>query len=466
MRRHPFIAAYLILLALSTLLRIGYYLLSESGPARASFDRAVGPPAVMMGDAANGWRARDGTAAAGLAGHSVALVRDGVDPAAVLTPPDGARVDLVAFGTAGPAAVALAAGHPDRVRSLTLVDADGVEEFDLLGDHNLNHVLRHAQVVATSLAEWLLPHFFLLDGVLESSKARAARLLAYDRRGLRDQLARWDGPTAIFSTDRSRNGAATAREYARLLPQASLGAWSPDSLRVFLARVDAGGLPTRATADPGRIAAAALPFDAHGLPSAEGSALFAILLLLALTTLLSEDLACVTAGVLAARGSIPLTPAIIGCYVGIVAGDQLLYLLGRSLGRAIVTRAPFRWLIGPAELERAQEWFKREGMRVVITSRLLPGTRFPVYVTAGILRGGFVRFALWLMAVGAIWTPLAVGGSYWAARRGRNLVESLPGATWPWVLGAILLLVFILRVIPPLVGRLWAPKAPPPPAAP
>jgi len=192
-----------------------------------------------------------------------------------------------------------------------------------------------------------------------------------------------------------------------------------------------------------------------------------VLFLLALVTLLSEDLACVVAGVLAARGSIPLMPAIVACYLGIAVGDQLLYLLGRTAGRALVTRIPIRWILPPERLELACEWFRTNGMKVVLTSRLLPGTRFPVYLAAGILRGGFVRFALWLMAIGAVWVPLAVGGSYLAAKRGRGLVEMLPGATWAWALGAIFLLILVLRVVPPLVARLakgWTAPPPSPPA--
>ena len=53
---------------------------------------------------------------------------------------------------------------------------------------------------------------------------------------------------------------------------------------------------------------------------------------LAAATLLSEDLACIAAGVLVAEGRLPFAAATGACFVGIVAGDTALTLAGRLLG--------------------------------------------------------------------------------------------------------------------------------------
>jgi membrane protein DedA with SNARE-associated domain len=405
--RRTFVVGYLLLLALSTLVRWRQGAFAAGKDAPAPLDLAARADALVVPDA---------------------FAR--IDTLPV-------PMHLIAFETGGPAAIRFAAGHPDKVKSLTLVDADGIVEFDLLGDHALNQVLRRAQVVASDAIRWGIPHFGALDhGLLRAERARA--LLATDRRDIRALLAEWNGPTLILIRHGGAAQRATAREHARLLPQAIAADWSADRLRAFLDAVDAGVAPTRATATPERRAAAERPFDAGGLASAQGTSLVVVLALLALTTLLSEDLACVAAGVLAARGSIPLWPGIAACYVGIVAGDQLLYLLGRSAGRALVTRIPFRWILPADRLDQACEWFRTHGMKVVLTSRFLPGTRSTVYVAAGILRAGFARFALYLVVIGAVWTPALVGLSYQATRRGRTLIEALPGPTWPWALAAVI----------------------------
>lgn len=405
--RRTLVVGYLLLLALSTVAR---WRQGAFAPHR------VPAVALDLGDR-----------------NDLLVVTDATMPIEPPTRP----VHLIAIGTGGPTAIRLAATSPSAVKSLTLIDADGIEEFDLLGDHALNQVLRRAQIIATDALRWGIPHFGLLDrGPFRADRARA--LLATDRRDVRTRLAEWNGPTLIITDHGGPAQRATAREHARLLPQAIQRDWSTDTLRAFLATVDAGTARTRATASPDRRIAAERPFDAGGLASAQGSSLAAILILLALATLLSEDLACVTAGLLAARGSIPLWPGIAACYVGIVIGDQLLYLLGRSAGRALVTRIPFRWILPADRLDRACEWFQSHGMKVVLTSRFLPGTRSTVYVAAGILRAGFARFALYLIVIGAVWTPALVGLSYLATLRGRGLIEALPGPTWPWALGAMI----------------------------
>lgn len=417
--RRTLAASYFLLLLLSTLFRWRQGALGAPDPSGTAFD-------------AGGRR-------------DVLLVTDARVP--VGTP--AAPVHLIAFGTGGPAAIRLAADDPKVVKSLTLIDADGIEEFDLLGDHALNQVLRRAQVAATDAIRWGVPHFGVLDhGPFRADRSRA--LLAADRRDMRAKLARWDGPTLILVRHGGPAQRATAREHARLLPQSILREWSPDTLRAFLDAVVAGGAPTRSTASAERRAAAARPFDAGGLASAQGSSLAAVLVLLALATLLSEDLACVTAGLLAARGSIPLWPGIVACYVGIVVGDQLLYLLGRSAGRALVTRVPFKWLLPADRLELACAWFQLHGMKVVLTSRFLPGTRSTVYVAAGVLRAGFLRFALFLVVIGAVWTPALVGLSYVATRHGRRLIEALPGPSWPWALAAMIGGTLLIRWILPI----------------
>jgi membrane protein DedA with SNARE-associated domain len=57
-----------------------------------------------------------------------------------------------------------------------------------------------------------------------------------------------------------------------------------------------------------------------------------ILVLLALATLVSEDLTCITAGALVASGRLALFPATAACFAGILTGDLLLYVSGRIVG--------------------------------------------------------------------------------------------------------------------------------------
>jgi membrane protein DedA with SNARE-associated domain len=138
------------------------------------------------------------------------------------------------------------------------------------------------------------------------------------------------------------------------------------------------------------------------------------LVALAVATLLSEDLACLAAGLLVARGALGFGEATAACFTGIFVGDLLLVGLGRWLGRVALDRWPLRGRVSAAALARAEDWFARSGARVVLASRFMPGTRLPTFVAAGVLRAPLGKFIGWFALACALWTPLLVGAA-WAA---------------------------------------------------
>jgi membrane protein DedA with SNARE-associated domain len=157
------------------------------------------------------------------------------------------------------------------------------------------------------------------------------------------------------------------------------------------------------------------------IPKATGVTALLLFSLLALSTLITEDLTCVWAGVLAAEGRIDFGLATIACLVGIVAGDVLLFLSGRLFGRALLRRAPLNWFLREAEVKRCSAWFQRRGMLAIFVSRFLPGTRLPTYFAAGLLDTGCLRFTLYFIIAAVVWTPLLVGAS---VLLGREVIES------------------------------------------
>jgi len=117
-----------------------------------------------------------------------------------------------------------------------------------------------------------------------------------------------------------------------------------------------------------------------------------LLFWLAASTLVSEDLACIGAGVAVATGALSFPAAAGACTAGIFVGDLLLYAAGRWAHRWI----PDRWCNSPAAA-----WIEWRCWAAVLISRFTPGLRLPVYVGAGVLRISLPRFALWL-AVAAL----------------------------------------------------------------
>ena len=166
------------------------------------------------------------------------------------------------------------------------------------------------------------------------------------------------------------------------------------------------------------------------------------LLALALATLVSEDLACIAAGLLVAAGKLAFGPAVAACFAGIFAGDLLLVLAGRWLGHGVLTRWPLRGRVSAEAVERAECWFAARGAWVILASRFMPGTRLPTYLAAGVLRVSWAKFTGWFALACALWTPLLVGAAAVAGEAVLGWFDVWTQAVgWLLVAGAVVWLV-------------------------
>ena len=171
---------------------------------------------------------------------------------------------------------------------------------------------------------------------------------------------------------------------------------------------------------------------------------------LVLGTFVSEDLACVTAGLLIQRGDINAPVGILACTLGIFVGDVGLWAAGRLFGHAVVA---WPWAGRHVQRDRSIElrsWLERHAAGAIVASRFLPGTRLPLYLIAGILKLPAGVFAAWALVGAMLWTPALVLAT---ARLGDALtgpVSPLISIDWvPHVLVAlgILSLLHVLRRI-------------------
>lgn len=436
-------------------------LLLHGSPGSADDFRQVGPHLTgrrrvitpdLPGFGASGRRVPDYSARAHAAYANALLDALGVE-----------EVHVVGFSMGGAVALELAELAPGRTRSVTLLASIGVEELELLGDHTLNHGLHALQLYAIEAARWLLPHFGAMDrGMLTREYAR--NFHDTDQRRLRPILGALTPPTlVIHGEDDFLVPLAAAREHARIVPQAELtivpsprGHFLPwteprriaDLVLDFTDRVDGGVALSRDQAPADRIALAEEPFDPGAVPPFEGPAWLAVLLLLAVGTLVSEDLSCIAAGLLVADGRLGFAAATGACFVGILVGDLALFALGRLLGRPALAARPLRWVVSEAAVERASRWFLRKGVAVIFLSRFTPGLRLPTYVAAGILRTPLVTFAGFFALAGLLWTPLLVGVAAFAGQALAERVGSLGAEQLPWILGLALVLLQLYRTLP------------------
>ena len=128
-------------------------------------------------------------------------------------------------------------------------------------------------------------------------------------------------------------------------------------------------------------------------------------------TFISEDAACLLAGTAAASGQISFDLALAACFLGIFAGDILLYAVGRVVGPKIFQTRFVNHFISAGAVSRASVWLDKNGAMAVFLSRFVTGLRLPTYLLSGALRTSFPKFATYFLLAAAIWTPILVGAT-------------------------------------------------------
>jgi membrane protein DedA with SNARE-associated domain len=154
------------------------------------------------------------------------------------------------------------------------------------------------------------------------------------------------------------------------------------------------------------------------------------------TSLLHEDIATLAAGALIVEARVPLWPALLTLWAGIVTGDCILYGLG-----ALARRLPFaRRLLITEPVRSAQDWLEEHLVASVALCRISPGILFPTYVACGWFRLSLPRFIATSVFTAAVYTPVVV----WLAIKLKTVLFSGLGlAGW----GLLLLLLLALSVV-------------------
>ena len=130
-----------------------------------------------------------------------------------------------------------------------------------------------------------------------------------------------------------------------------------------------------------------------------------------LATFALEDAAAIAVGLLVKRGMIDPYLGMGALFLGIFLGDLGLFLLGRIFGAACLRWRPVRRALPVKSMESLREWLNRTGWLAIFASRVVPGTRWPLYVAAGACRCKPLRFAVWTFLAAMIWVPIVVIGT-------------------------------------------------------
>jgi len=176
--------------------------------------------------------------------------------------------------------------------------------------------------------------------------------------------------------------------------------------------------------------------------------LFVVLLLCGLGLPLPEDVALLAGGFLVHRGvtHYPMTLAV--SLVGVVAGDNSLFFLGRRFGTGLVRYFGIGRPGTQIQIDRIRDFMNRHGHRAIFYARFLAGLRALVYLSAGSFGVTPVRFLLYDLLGAIISVPIVVSIGYLFGGQLEVAIHYLGGfERLIWVVAVLSLAVYGTRLL-------------------
>jgi len=155
-------------------------------------------------------------------------------------------------------------------------------------------------------------------------------------------------------------------------------------------------------------------------------AVFIVLMVCGFGLPIPEDITLVAGGVIAGLGYANVHLMVAIGIVGILAGDVLMFMLGRHYGERALRLRWVAYLLTPRRYAMVQAKFSRFGNRLMFVARFLPGLRSPIYLTAGMTRRvSFMQFFLLDAFAALISAPIWVYLGYYGAQNHEWLLKWL-----------------------------------------
>ncbi len=111
--------------------------------------------------------------------------------------------------------------------------------------------------------------------------------------------------------------------------------------------------------------------------------IFTLLVLCGLGLPLPEEFLLIGGGYLTSSGLLRSDYSIAVCFFGVIAGDFVIFSLGRRWGSGIITSRYLQRVFTPRRLVRVRKYFREHGDKTIFTARFVSGFRAAAFLTAG-----------------------------------------------------------------------------------
>lgn len=147
-------------------------------------------------------------------------------------------------------------------------------------------------------------------------------------------------------------------------------------------------------------------FEAYAL-------ILGVLFICGLGVPIPEDITLISAGLLAGQHQISFEGAMIAGFIGVMAGDTFLFLIGQKFGRAVFEWPFFRRFFTPARIQKSEGYIQKHAKKICFIARFMPGLRAAIFLTAGIMKVPFKTFFFQDGLAALISVPIWVYLGYW-----------------------------------------------------
>jgi membrane protein DedA with SNARE-associated domain len=182
--------------------------------------------------------------------------------------------------------------------------------------------------------------------------------------------------------------------------------------------------------------------------------LLVVLILCGMGLPIPEDAALLAGGFLVHRGIIKYPITLVVALVGVVAGDNSLFFLGRRFGTGLVAYLGIGRPRSQRQIEWLTEFMRRHGHRAIFYARFVAGLRALVYLTAGSLGVSPSRFFLYDLAGAVVSVPIVVTLGYLFGNELEAALRYIGGIEKAvWLVAALSLGVYAMRMLMFTRGR-------------
>jgi membrane protein DedA with SNARE-associated domain len=179
--------------------------------------------------------------------------------------------------------------------------------------------------------------------------------------------------------------------------------------------------------------------------------LFVILMLCGLGLPMPEDVALLAGGYLAHKGVTRYPITLVVALLGVIAGDNSLYFIGRGVGSNLLAffglkRSKSGGDESSNNLDRLHVFMHRHGHLAIFYARFFAGFRALVYLSAGSLGVPPSRFFLYDLAGAAISVPVVVTLGYVFGEQIEKVIHYIGGFQKViWIVLGLGLLIYLTR---------------------